>query len=383
VASQLLTGVMLAFSLVLESSLIPIVREEEDLEVAYIDDFFWLHERGVDFIFIFGYLHLLRKLYLASYDVEQEIAWKSGVFVFLVFQAVTFFGLLLCSTHLSEITLTIAANIFHTIFNFYGSAYWWIFTDKSLNTDTLIRLGYFHYISAFYMFYIALLHGIDLHYDWKNETTYDGVETELVWWDEALSNELGTFFELILLFIIICFFLYPEPEAVSYELFMWGDIGIMNDVRFYGVAPHWYFRPFMAWLIACPNHITGVIGLFLFFLILFYQPTLHGLNQEKIQINLKHTQTNAQVFNNLEISLLYQYCYASFILALLYTSSFLPYGRFYNKLGGSNTLILTYVYILIFLLFNKIRTFSFFSYINFLFLKKIKFLCGYTPFYAI
>jgi len=41
--------------------------------------------------------------------------------------------------------------------------------------------------------------------------------------------------------------MYPEPESLSYEIFMWGDIGIVNDVRFYGVAPHWYFRPFMAW----------------------------------------------------------------------------------------------------------------------------------------
>jgi len=29
-----------------------------------------------------------------------------------------------------------------------------------------------------------------------------------------------------------------EPEALSYEIFMWGDIGLMPDVRFYGVAPH-------------------------------------------------------------------------------------------------------------------------------------------------
>jgi len=32
--------------------------------------------------------------------------------------------------------------------------------------------------------------------------------------------------------------MYPEPEALSYEIFMWGDIGFMVDVRYYGVAPH-------------------------------------------------------------------------------------------------------------------------------------------------
>jgi hypothetical protein len=39
---------MLSFSLVLEPMIVPMVREEEDVEDLYIDDFFWLHERGVD-----------------------------------------------------------------------------------------------------------------------------------------------------------------------------------------------------------------------------------------------------------------------------------------------------------------------------------------------
>jgi hypothetical protein len=37
---QLISGTMLAFSLVPESMLIPMVRDEEDLEDLYIDDFF-------------------------------------------------------------------------------------------------------------------------------------------------------------------------------------------------------------------------------------------------------------------------------------------------------------------------------------------------------
>jgi len=32
--------------------------------------------------------------------------------------------------------------------------------------------------------------------------------------------------------------MFVDPEALTYENFMWGDIGIMTDVRFYGVAPH-------------------------------------------------------------------------------------------------------------------------------------------------
>ena len=95
-----------------------------------------------------------------------------------------------------------------------------MFTDKQLNTDTLIRLAYAHYVSAFYLSFLGLLHGVDIHYDWKNESFYDGLSSEMLWWDEALSNELTNFF-VILVFITLAFFLlFEEPEALSYEIFM-------------------------------------------------------------------------------------------------------------------------------------------------------------------
>jgi len=74
IASQLLSGTMLAFSLIPEPMIIPIVREEEDTEDLYTDDFFWLHERGVDLLFIFSYIHLFRKLFLNVFEFENESA---------------------------------------------------------------------------------------------------------------------------------------------------------------------------------------------------------------------------------------------------------------------------------------------------------------------
>jgi hypothetical protein len=65
---------MLSFSLIPEPMIVPIVRDEEDLEDLYTDDFFLLHERGVDLIFIFSYMHLFRKLYIAAYDLDQEVS---------------------------------------------------------------------------------------------------------------------------------------------------------------------------------------------------------------------------------------------------------------------------------------------------------------------
>jgi len=172
---------MLSFSLVPEPMMVPIVRDEEDLEDLYTDDFFWVHERGVDLLFIFSWMHLFRKMYISAFEYEHEIAWKSGVFTFLILQVVTFFGLVLCCTHLSDITLKIAGNSIYTLLAAKVKAYWWFFTDKDLNTDTLIRAAYAHYVLAFALFVVAFFHALDMHYDWKTDGNNDNIANELQW----------------------------------------------------------------------------------------------------------------------------------------------------------------------------------------------------------
>lgn len=364
IISQLLSGIMVSFSLIPESMLIPIVRDEEDLEDMYTDDFFWLHERGVDLVFVFSWLHLWRKFYLNVIEYEHEAAWKSGVFTFLIFHVVVFLGLVLCCTHLSEITLTIAANIMHTFFFFSGKPYWWIFTDKQLNSDTLIRLAYAHYLSAFYLTYIAVVHALDMHYDWKNESIYDGLFQEMAWWDEALLNELGSYIDMLVVIMVICAYLYPEVEALSYEIFTWGDIGFMSDIRFYGVSPHWYFRAYMGWLIVCPHHKTGIFGLLFFLIMIFFQPSIHGLSHyyfllKKQLVFFKYKFKIKAMFQNYflvsELNLYHQYFYGFFIICCLYTASFLPYGRFYNSLGGNVGMLAAYFYIFFYVTFSILR----------------------------
>ena len=136
ILNQLLSGTMLAFSLIEDSMYVPLVREEEDLESLYIDDFFWMHERGVDYLVISMFIHLSRKTFVNVMDIEQEYAWKSGVALFLGAQVVIFLGLVLCCTHLSDITLTIAVNAFQTFLDFIGKIYWLFAPDQTLNSDT-------------------------------------------------------------------------------------------------------------------------------------------------------------------------------------------------------------------------------------------------------
>lgn len=389
--SQCISGTMLAFSVTNDCMLIAYSREEEDSENNYTDDFFWLHERGVDLVIISSFFHLLRKLYLGVNDLEQEYSWKTGIFAFLIIQVTIFAGLVLCTTHLSEITLIIAANALHTFFLFTGKPYWWVFTDKLLNTDTIIRLMYLHYCIAFFLLYLGLMHGVDMHYDWKAKSFFGGLKQQLNWWEEALSSELRLLVNSLILLGCIGEFLYCEPEALSYEIFMWGDIGIVTDVRFYGVAPHWYFRPYMAWLIACPYHYIGIFGLIFFFVVLYFQVSLFGSSELD---NLKYSNSISSLYreifflglnnalikkifpprllaysltsislksynnwNSINYDMSYQWLisFSLFFLAIMYSLSFLPYGRFYNKIGGNSGLLLSYFYIFSFLLFNFIR----------------------------
>jgi hypothetical protein len=145
---------------------------------------------------------------------------------------------------------------------------------------------------------------------------------------------------------------------------MWGDVGFITDVRFYGVAPHWYFRPFMAWLIVCPHHNLGIFGLVYFFWVLFHQPTLHGYKEASgvlyktsflSWIVLRKPIYYPQRYTSMELNLYTQLTFWLFFMCMLYTSSFLPYGRFYNRVNGNIGMLGAYFYIFVYLTFSWLR----------------------------
>jgi hypothetical protein len=69
------------------------------------------------------------------------------------------------------------------------------------------------------------------------------------------------------------------------------------------------------------------------------------------------------LFNNfylmVEANLYHQFFYTTFIMSCLYTSSFLPYGRFYNRLGGNIGMLAAYLYVFFYLTFPSLRRFLF------------------------
>jgi hypothetical protein len=101
-----------------------------------------------------------------------------------------------------------------------------------------------------------------------------------------------------------------------------------------------------------------------FFFVLFHQPTLHGVSEQNnyfrrslLFLRKKLNKINFYVssYTNQEINLYYQIFYGFFIGCALYTTSFLPYGRFYNRLGGNFGMLSAYMFVFLYLSFYLFR----------------------------
>jgi hypothetical protein len=117
-------------------------------------------------------------------------------------------------------------------------------------------------------------------------------------------------------------------------------------------------------LIVCPHHKTGIFGLIFFFFALFHQPTLHGFNEHNLYYRrkllfsfnkIKRRRFYKNMFFNVELNIFFQTTYALFAMCALYTSSFLPYGRFYNRLGGNVGMLGAYFYVFTYLSITSLR----------------------------
>jgi hypothetical protein len=115
----------------------------------------------------------------------------------------------------------------------------------------------------------------------------------------------------------------------------------------------------------CPFHKTGIFGIILFFFLLFHQVTLAGSNEffqflkSKKQLDL-HSKYN-YIFHtkmlNMDITIYNQITFYMFAVSCLYTFSFLPYGRFYNSLGGNLGMLFAYTYVFLYLSFYNVKNF--------------------------
>jgi hypothetical protein len=107
------------------------------------------------------------------------------------------------------------------------------------------------------------------------------------------------------------------------------------------------------------------MGLLLYFISLYFQPNIHGDSE-----NLSYTKKIMLIYKNLEkallnfvskenhssdLNLVFQITFFFFLLCGIYTYSFLPYGRFYNRLGGNAGMLGAYIFFFSYLVFTSFR----------------------------
>lgn len=329
IAIQVLSGFYLGWYYIPEPGLVIELREEMFNDTRFGAEVFSMHVRGVDTIFVLSYFHIVKKIYLKNYIATESDGWLIGGYAFLWFHYVVGLGICLSASHLSDLTLTIGANLFWSLLDNLYKTYYIIFTNKHLNTDQLIRFMLFHYFTPWYYLYLIQLHVLFCHESWDSdsgEATYEDKSGSYIsWFYDAFLKEMQDAWYWVTLTFIYFFYHHFATPTVNYTFFERWNISELDEIRFYGVAPHWYFRPLMGILVISPTHYEGLMWLALFFVLLTFLPVLNHLYNS----NRKHIVTIP-----MQHSLLQTFLFIIFVLSLYCTASMLPCGRYYYEPEG-------------------------------------------------
>ena len=326
---QVLSGFFLGWYYIPEPGLVIELREEMFNDTRYGAEVYYMHVRGVDTLMVLSYVHILKKIFLKNYVTSESDGWLLGGYAFFFFHIIIFFGISLSANHLSDLTLTIGANIFHSLLNNAYKTHYILFTNKHLNTDQLTRFMIFHYFTPFYYFYLVKLHVLFCHESWdtdSGENTYeDRSGTYVSWFYDAFLKEIQDAWYWVL-YIYVYFFLHHfNGSTVNYFFFERWNIAELDEIRFYGVAPHWYFRPYMGILVISPTHYEGLMWMGLFLGLIAGLPFVY---------NIYNPMNRYVATIPMQNSILQTSMFILFMMSLYCANSMLPCGRYYYEPEG-------------------------------------------------
>ena len=324
------SGFLLALIYLPDPSFVIFLRTEFFAEIWWYAYFYRMHVVGVDLIFVFSYAHIAKKLYLRNYATGDVDGWLTGGYAFLLYHLVVFLGITLSTNHLGDVTATIAANIFWSLLARWHKTYTPFFTNKHLNIDQLTRFMIAHYISAYLYTFFVQLHVMYIHEMWDADSDHsahlESSSPKLSWlWDALMRENLLAYTTYCFFFLQFLADLFPVPYVVSFMFFeQWSEAEV-EDINFFIVGPHWYFRPHMGLLTVCAQHYEGLFWLGAFYGLLTFMPHLYRL------IGGFVTTSAVAEPRALRYAPAQQAFFAAFIASLLYVGGTLPCGRFYYE----------------------------------------------------
>lgn len=352
--TQMWSGFLLALYYVPDPTLVMTFREEYINEIWWFFYIYKIHVIGVDSIFVLSYLHLLKKIYIKNFIGSSIQGWTTGSYAFLVYHVVVFLGITLSSNHLGDLTLTIGASIFWSLFLSQHKIYSIIFTNKHLNTEQLTRFMIAHYLIAWYYIYLVQNHVMYIHEMWDADSNIsENQETNTPkgsWILDALQKEATMMLILyIFLMTLILKETHPDLKPVNFNFFeQWSEVEV-EDINFFIVGPHWYFRPHMGLLTVCSQHYEGLFWLVFYYICLTFLPIWSRI------INFGFFNINSTILMiPIRKSKIQIFFFIIFIASIFYVGGTLPCARFYyaedEGFFGNSLLRLSYQYLYIYLL---------------------------------
>ena len=248
--------------------------------------FGWLlrytHSTGASFFFLVVYLHMFRSLMYGSYKAPRELLWITGVFIFILLMAESFFGYLLPWGNMSFWGAQVITSLFEAV-PYVGTTLVEVIRGNYNISGVILNRFFSLHVSAVPLIFVGLvvIHLLALHtvgsnnpdgIEIKNNKDFRGVPVDGIPFHPYYTiKDLFAASVFLIIFFSVVFFapsfggLFLEPPN-----FVPADPLKTPD----HIAPIWYMTPFYAILRAVPNKVGGVLAMGGSLAIIFVLPWL-------------------------------------------------------------------------------------------------------------
>jgi quinol-cytochrome oxidoreductase complex cytochrome b subunit len=268
---QIATGVFLAMHYKSDINLAFASVEYIIRDVQYGWVIRYLHSNGASVFFLIVYLHILRSLLFGSFAYPRQLLWSSGIIIFVLMIATSFFGYILPWGQMSFWAATVIISVFSAIPIVGNEIVFWLWGGFSVDDATLNRFFSLHFLFPFIILGLSLLHIMFLHEFGSNHPMgspfrFDG----LLMTPYYIVKDV---FGLNLVFIFLAYLVFLIPNYLGHS-----DNYILGNplVTPPHIVPEWYFLPLYAVSRSIPDKLLGVIALLCSILIMLFLPFVIG-----------------------------------------------------------------------------------------------------------
>jgi ubiquinol-cytochrome c reductase cytochrome b/c1 subunit len=269
--AQIATGVVLAMHYIPEASMAFNSVEHIMRDVNYGWMLRYLHSNGASMFFLAVYVHIFRSMYYGSYKEPREILWILGVIIFLLMIMTAFMGYVLPWGQMSFWAATVITNLFTAIPLVGNTIAMWLWGGFAVDSPTLTRFFALHYLLAFVIVGVVVLHIWALHTVGQNNPlgiNMKSNEDTVPFSPHATVKDLFGTVLFLILFAWVAFFL-PNFLSPPDNYIPANPLQTPSHI-----VPDWYLLPFYAILRSIPDKLLGVIALFGSLAVLVFLPWL-------------------------------------------------------------------------------------------------------------